>query len=148
MRIKTLLYILIILAFFFDGSFISLPIVFGLCILLYVISPTPISILMGFLAGIIMDMLRLTPIGATSLALVLSCGFIYVYRNTFELNDLKFIILLPFVFAYLYALFFNYNTNIFIYLGALGVTEIVIYFLNTRGFKLAKSQNRNHEFGI
>ena len=128
MNLKILLIIFLLLAFIFDGSFVSLPIVFILCVLLYVLEPKSLTVALIFFAGIILDMLRLTPIGSTSLFLLATCALIYLYRNTLELKEMQFIILPPFVFAYIYASLFHYNTNILIYLVLFGISEAAVYY--------------------
>src|SRR5688500_14215901 len=128
MNSRIVLLIALMLALFLDGTFLSLPLVFALCILLYVIEPKSATIVLIFFTGIVIDMLRLTTVGSTSLFLLCSCALIYIYRNTFEFKDTRVITLLPFIFAYIYANIFGYNTNILIYLVFLIIAEGAVYY--------------------
>lgn len=119
---------LLLLALILDSTLISLPLLFGFCILLYILYPDMASVVLIFLAGLAIDILRMAPIGSTSFAMIITCGFIYLYRNTFELRDLQFVVILPFVFAYIYAALFNYNANPIIYLLLFLMVEGLVYY--------------------
>src|SRR5690349_12269780 len=111
--LRLILFIFIVAGLVFDGTVFSVPVAVGLCMLLFVSNPDAISLIFIFIISTFIDMLRLQTVGATAIFLLISFGFIYLYRNTFELKDVKLIAFLPFLAAYIYSILFNYNTSLF-----------------------------------
>lgn len=129
---KILLLLAIVLSLFVENTLVAIPLVIFFSILFYIVEPTVLSVIFIFFIGLICDVLKINQIGMTSLFLMLVVGFIYLYRNTFELTDLKITIIFPFIFSYIYAILFSYNANIFLYLFLLVISEGIVYYFTRK----------------
>lgn len=132
MSYKLTLLILLFIALILDSTLISLPLVAALCILMYLLYNDLATLIIIFVSGIIIDSLSLQTIGSTSLFLLLTCLVIYIYKNIFELKDMRLVVLFLFLSTYIYALIFGYSSNIFIYLILFALAQSLVYYFTNR----------------
>ena len=129
---RTILLFTLIVSLVLDSTLISLPLVAAICILMYLLYPDIATLVIIFLAGLVIDSLRLAPLGATSLFLVVSCASIYLYENTFELKDLTFAVILLFIFTNIYGLLFGYGVNIVMNLILFALAGGLVYYFGRK----------------
>lgn len=108
MNPKNILFILLPFALLFDGSLISIPMVFIIAVLLYILSPTNLTVLISFLAGLVIDILRVQNF-ITPLALVVTFILILFYRRAFEIKGYKIIILMLIISSFVYGKLSGYS---------------------------------------
>jgi len=132
MNLRYILLVFIIFSLFLDGTILSLPIFFALCLLYYILFSDTVSIFVIILLSLILDMLRVVPPGSSAIFLSLTFLVIFLIRTVAEVKDFKVIILLIFAFMYLYATIFNYSTNLFVYLLILGVVSLTFMYFSPK----------------
>ncbi|HVT00942.1 MAG TPA: hypothetical protein VHE53_01755 [Patescibacteria group bacterium] len=130
---KPILFAGILIFLFFESSLISLPIVFILCLITYFLYPEISTIIFVFFIGLILDTLRITPIGLSSLAIIASIGIVELIKNAIEFKDIKLITTFLFVASYIYARLFSYSPNILVYFLIFLFSFVIFsYFINSR----------------
>ena len=103
---QKLLIGLVVIALILEGSLTSLPLVLLSLLLFRVIMKGNNGFLLAFLAGIILDVFLLRPLGQTSVYFLVVLFIIGMYEKKFEVNSLPFLALATFVTAYLYLIIF------------------------------------------
>jgi hypothetical protein len=116
-------------SFFLEGSVFSFPLVFACLALLYILRPGPAMVLVGFIAGFILDALRLSPVGEASFAIVGTFLIIEILKREVTFKDYKFVIFFLFIASYIYAVIFNYSNNLIIYLLLFGLATIIFSYI-------------------
>lgn len=130
MNFKYIIFILIFISLFLETSLISFPLVLTLSLLCYMLYPQVSTVVFVFFAGLILDSLNLAPIGTTSFAILISFSVVEAIKSTFTLSDYRLIILVLFAGSYVYALLFQYNANILIYVALYLILGIIAYQLS------------------
>ena len=132
MNFKKILFVAIFVSLFFDATFFSIPIVFPLCILCYILYPDVETVIISLAAGIVLDSLRLTPIGITALALAISFSILEVIKKALTFKDYKLIIITLFIGTYIFATIFSYNDNLLPYIVVYVMGGLVVYYLSRK----------------
>ncbi|HVZ66996.1 MAG TPA: hypothetical protein VG917_01935 [Patescibacteria group bacterium] len=130
MSLKSFLFLAIFIALFFESSLISLPLVFILCLLLYIIYPDTSVVIFALFMCMILDVLRVGPIGLSSLAIIIAIGLVELIRSSMEFRDYKLIIPFLFIASYLYANLFVYSVNFLTYFVLFGVASLIVYYFS------------------
>lgn len=134
MTLRHILFLLIFLALFFDGTLLSVPIVFALSVLAYIIFPDSSTVSYLILYGLILDILRINMIGLTPIAMSVTFLSIYLWRQSAEIKDYKFAVGIVFIATYIYAHVSNYTTNLIIYIFLFSFSVLIFnYFRTKRG---------------
>lgn len=75
---------------FFESAFIALPLTLALFVVLYVLYQEEWVLITAFFAGIILDILKLQTIGASSIFFLSFLGIILLYERKFEVKTFLF----------------------------------------------------------
>lgn len=134
MNIRNILLTLIFLSLVFDGTIVSLPLVFTFALICYIFAPDASTVLILFLAGIILDILRVSGVGSTSAAMTLSYAFIYFYRRAFELKDYRILLVILLVLSFIYGKVFNYSGNLISYLLIFILAGVIFSYFSKSKF--------------
>jgi cell shape-determining protein MreD len=103
---QKLLVGLVVIALILEGSLTSMPLVLLSLLLFRVVMRGNNGFLLAFLAGIILDVFLLRPLGQTSVYFLVVLFIIGMYEKKFEINSLPFITLATLVTSYLYLIIF------------------------------------------
>jgi cell shape-determining protein MreD len=102
-------WLLFILALLLEGVLTTLPLTL-VFLLTYIILRKEESIfLIAFVAGIILDMQALRPLGQSSIVLILILFTVLLYERKYEIRSLPFIIFATFFASLLYVFVFGYS---------------------------------------
>lgn len=132
MNFKKILFVAIFVSLLFDATLFSVPIVFPLCLLCYILYPDLETIVVSLLAGIVLDSIRLTPMGATVLIMALSFCILETVKRSLALKDYKLIILILFIASYVFATIFSYSNNLLIYVLIYAGVGVAAYYLSKK----------------
>ena len=131
MNVRTLFIVAVIISLFLQTTLVSLPLVFILAFTMFVFYPDSKSLIVGFFAGVVLDILKLNVIGLTPIIIIGSFLLIQIIRKLAELKDYRVVLFLLFAASYIYASTFSYSNNIFWFAGIyLTIGLIIFYFQN------------------
>lgn len=102
-------FLLILLAFFLQAVFTTIP--FGLIVLfiLFVLKKDPAIFLYAFAFGILLDIFLLRPIGLTAFFLLSFLFIANMYEKKIESDNIFFVLIFTFLGSILYFSIFNYS---------------------------------------
>ena len=129
MIIKSILFFMLFLFLFLETTIFSFPTVAIISIILYIYFPDVSTLLIIFIATLILDMLRLTPIPATFIFLILGFAAIEYFRKSLDFSDVKSTMLIVFIGAFVYARLFEYYPSVLFYGVIFVLTFFVINFI-------------------
>jgi hypothetical protein len=132
MNIRNVLLILTIVLLPLEGTILSLPLVFALSLLSYTLFSDESTLIVVFVAGFVLDILRIIPPGSTLIAMALSFLIIYFWRRLFETRDLRVALGIIFIFSFVYAKFFDYSVNVLVYFSTFLFSAAVISYFTKR----------------
>ncbi|PIT89209.1 MAG: hypothetical protein COU27_01550 [Candidatus Levybacteria bacterium CG10_big_fil_rev_8_21_14_0_10_36_7] len=132
MNLQNLIILVLLAAFFIEGSIISFPIIFLLSIILFMLFPNNKTFITIFLISIIADSLYLRPLGISSLILFAIFLFFNLYKNIFEMKNYLLIAFSSTFFTFMYAYFFSYSTNIILHLIFFIIGLTIFYILSNK----------------
>ena len=132
MNIRNVLLILTIVLLPFEGTILSLPLVFALSLLFYTLFPDESTLLVVFAAGFVLDILRIIPSGSTLIAMAAAFLIIFFWRRLFETRDLRVALGIIFVCSFVYAKFFDYSANVLVYCSIFVFSAAVVSYLTKR----------------
>jgi len=138
---KVLLGLLFILTLFLEGSFVAIPLVLVVVLLASVIMRNTLLVFVVFVVGIVFDILRLNPLGQTSLFFVPLVVLITLYDRKFDTKSLPFIIFTSAISVSLYLLIFGHYA-FFVELIISLVFAVMIYGIFTK-LHLIKQESRS-----
>lgn len=103
---QKLLVGLVILALILEGTITSMPLVLLSLLLFRIATKGSDGFLLAFLAGIVLDVLLVRPLGQTSVFFLIVLFLIGMYEKKFEVNSLPFITAATFITSLIYLLIF------------------------------------------
>ncbi len=104
--------LLLVLAVFLEGSVTTLPFSLILLIVFYCVSKKQETFLIGFIFGLLRDIVDLRLLGVSSLFFVTAIFVAGLYERKFEIQSAPFVFLFSFLGSFLYLLLFGYQ-NVF-----------------------------------
>jgi hypothetical protein len=108
-----LLFLLLIISTFLEGTVTTLPLVFVCFVVLTILMKNPVIFFLAFFAGILLDTFALRTIGGTSIFLLVITLLILLYQRKYEINTYPFVLIASFVGSVGYLLLFGYG-NVFL----------------------------------
>lgn len=132
-------YLLIFLSLLLQSVFLSVPIIVPVALTSFVVYKNPQIFPIAFIAGIILDLLLLNPLGMTSLFLSALLFSASLYSRKFEIDTIHFVGLFSFVGSIVYLLLTNSST-VFLKGLACAVLGIIVYLVLSH---LNKSGRKN-----
>lgn len=139
MNLKSILLIIIFLSLFIDSTIVSLPIVFAISILYYILFPNSATVFFLIFLMLILDVLRVIPLGLSSVALSVSFISIYLVRTFAEISDTKVVGILIFIITLIYARIAEYSTNLFIYTFIFLICSLLFIYFSPKKTKFRKT---------
>ena len=136
MNIRNVLLILTIVLLPLEGTVISLPVIFALGCLAFIIYPGFSTVFILFFAGLLLDILRVQTIGVTSASLILSFILIYFYARVFEFKDWRPGFLMIFLFTFIFAKIAGYSTNLIVYFLILAVAGVLFSYFGKKQLQI------------
>ncbi len=110
---KWILWLIFILAFLFESTITTLPLVLISFLILMIFLKKKSLFYLALVIGILLDIFLLRPLGITSLMLIIFIFLIYLYEKKFETSTIYFVLLFSFFGSLIY-LFVLRVGNIFI----------------------------------
>lgn len=129
---KIILLILVTISLFLETVFFSFPFFLIFAIILLLLDSRPFIIVFIFSTGLILDSLRLEILGITPLVIFATATLIYIYRRSFEITHLAFILVCLFAVTYFYAGLTHHYFNIIVYLAFMIISFIGYTFLQLK----------------
>lgn len=131
------LLILLLISIFLERTVIAVPLSIAIILCLGIISKEKVFTI-AFIAGTILGILGLQPLGSEAIFFLLFSSLVILYQHKYEINSYPFVIVSSFIGAYLYLLFFATTS---IYLASLCSVFAVTLFSVLRIGKLKTSNN-------
>ncbi|MBI2031981.1 MAG: hypothetical protein HYT08_05200 [Candidatus Levybacteria bacterium] len=107
------LIIFIIFLILLEASITTIPLVLLAILLISVISKKSWIFLLAFSAGLMIDLIKLNPIGKTSLFLTIFLFIVLLYDKKFEIRTVPFVFMASFLGSIAYLIFFGYRDILF-----------------------------------
>lgn len=85
--------LLLLFSLLLQATLTSFPLIVVVLLLWFVFSPSAFILVTVFVAGIVFDMLTVTPIGQTSVVLLVLLFGVYLYQRKFEADTIPFVFL-------------------------------------------------------
>lgn len=108
--LKFSLTILLLLAALIQGTLLATPIVLSVLLVFLLIYERTWIFLMAFLSGIILDVISLRTIGATSLFFVIFLFIAIQYARKFETKTARFVLFSSFIGSLIFLFIFGYTS--------------------------------------
>lgn len=116
-----------------ESSLLSIPLFFILGVAGYVYNPGIIWVLSVFIGSIVLDALRMAPLGLSGLFLVAVFMVIEILKGDVVFSDYKIIAVFLFAASFAYAKLLNYSGNVLIYLiFFLFLYAVFSYFIRSK----------------
>ena len=125
---KNILLALIFVSLFFETTIFSFPLVFVFSLVAYILYPEIPVIIAAVLAGLILDALKVSTIGATPVVTIFAFFIIEVFQKALAIKDFIFIFVFMFAASYLYAVLFSYSNNLALYLFIYGLAGFATFY--------------------
>lgn len=134
MRSRENIFLLaLFLSLFFELTIAPFPFIFLISFVFYVVYPAVRTIVFTILAGLLLDILTVSPIGQTPLAILISYLLLDLYKRAFEMKDWRIFLFILLAGTYAYARMLSYSSNLLLFIIVFGVAAILInYFLRGR----------------
>lgn len=102
-----LLYLLLSIAILLEGSITSLPLVLSILLVLAVNLRKQDVFVVAFLAGFLLDVLLVRPVGVTSIFFLCILLLVFLYEKKYEIKSLFFVILFTGLSSAVYLMIFH-----------------------------------------
>jgi rod shape-determining protein MreD len=102
-----LLYVLLGIAVLLEGSITSLPLVLSMLLVLAVNLRKQDVFVAAFLAGFLLDVLLVRPVGVTSIFFLCMLLLVFLYEKKYEIKSLFFVVLFAGLSSALYLMIFH-----------------------------------------
>jgi len=99
----------LILAILLEATVISIPIVLDVLLVYFILSKKSRLLIFAFVAGIILDILRIRVLGLTSIFFMVFILLVFLYEKKFEIATYPFVFFAAFLGGILYLLMLNYS---------------------------------------
>lgn len=121
--------ILILISILLQACVTTLPLVILFFLNAAVVAKKTWIFPMAFLAGLVLDVLLLNPLGMTSIFLVIFLFVVLLYDKKFDIQTFPFVFLASFIGSLIYFIVILHNPNIFIQAIISAVISILSFFL-------------------
>lgn len=129
MTLKNYLILFLFLSLFIETTFIAFPLTLIFSILLYILYPETKTFLLILFASLVLDALKLSSIGLTSVFIFFPLLIVNLLRKTLEIKDYKIIIVFLFAASFIYAKLFSYTDSLLTFVLIFGSSlAFFIYF--------------------
>lgn len=128
MSTPAILFSLLAVSFIIEATVVAFPFVLIICLTAYILYPDLRTVLISFLAGIIIDILKLSPMGITSAVILVSFLIIDLVRHAFEIKDYKIMLFILFAASFAYSKYFSYSGNLVLYILIFGAAGLFISY--------------------
>jgi len=108
MKILFLCFILLI-AVFFEGAFITLPLVLDILLVSFVLNRGSWVFLASFMSGILLDIISLRLIGTTSIVFIVLLFILTLYEKKFEVKTVYFVFFSSFIGSLIFLIVFKHD---------------------------------------
>lgn len=123
-----LLFILLLISIFLEGTVTSLPLVFLCLLCLTILLRDSWLFLVAFLAGIFLDTFALRPLGESSIFFLIVVFLILLYQRKYEINTYPFVLIASFVGSLIFLVIFAYNAAV-ILASVSAIIAILLFML-------------------
>ena len=124
-----LFVILILTSIVLQSSVTTLPLVILFFLNAAVVAKKTWIFPMAFLAGLVLDVLLLNPLGGTSIFLVILLFVVLLYDKKFDIQTFPFVFLASFIVSLIYFIVIGHTSNIFIQAIISAVVSTLSFFL-------------------
>ena len=121
--------ILILISTIIQASATTLPLVILFFLNAAVVAKKTWIFPMAFLAGLVLDVLLLNPLGGTSIFLVILLFVVLLYDKKFDIQTFPFVFLASFIGSLIYFIVIGHTSNIFIQAIISAVVSTLSFFL-------------------
>lgn len=129
MNLRPYIFLVLLASLVIETTVITFPLVYITLLILYILYPDSLSVILGFIAGLVLDSLKLTPIGVSSIVIMTSFGLLELYSRFFELRDPKIAILGISISSFIFSKMFSYTADLLLYIFIFGIAGfLVVYF--------------------
>lgn len=133
MNLRLILVLLIFTSLFFETAILALPFLFTVSILSFMFFPDLKTLIIVFIAGILLDILKVNTVGLTPIIIFSSFIILVFIKRVFEIRDFRINLLILFFSSFVFANFASYSDNLLIYFMIFGsIWFSLSYFLKTR----------------
>ncbi|MDO8658442.1 MAG: hypothetical protein Q7K55_06880 [Candidatus Levybacteria bacterium] len=98
-----------LIAVFFEGAVISVPLVLDFILVYYVFERKAWIFALAFILGLILDIFHLRLLGATSIFFAVFIFIITLYERKFEIKTTAFVLFFSFIGSLIFLFIFKYN---------------------------------------
>lgn len=98
-----------LIAVFFEGAVISLPLVLDFILVYYIFERKAWIFALAFILGLILDIFHLRLLGLTSIFFVVFIFIITLYERKFEIKTTAFVLFFSFIGSLIFLFIFGYN---------------------------------------
>ncbi len=135
-----MIYLALLVSVLLQSTLLSIPLMIPFILLYFIYFKDPKIFLISFIFGIILDILLLNPIGATSAFLSIFLFIVSAYERKFETETFYFVLIFSFLGALAYSYLFSPAFFIFKALVSL-ILACAIYFFYSNFWKSRKKLN-------
>ena len=133
MNLRLILVLLILASLFFETAILALPFLFIVSILSFMLFPDLKTLILVFIVGILLDILKVNTVGLTPVITFVSFIILVFIKRVFEVRDFRINLLILFFSSFVFANFASYSDNLLIYFLIFGsIWFSLSYFLKTR----------------
>jgi cell shape-determining protein MreD len=126
-----ILYLILALSFILEGTITTLPLVLISFLILMIFLRAKFLFWLAFVAGIMLDIFLLRPLGLTSLMLIIFLFFVVLYENKFESSTAYFILVVSFLGSLIYLLILGLSSvliqSVFVAFLTLGIFKLLMH---------------------
>jgi len=124
MSLRNKLVLFLFLSIPIESTVFAFPFVFVVSLILYILFPDTRTIIYAFIAGLLIDIARLSIIGATPITLLMSFLILNMIKEKVLLNSYKTILPILFASAFIYGNFFSYENSLLVYISVFGAAYL------------------------
>ena len=135
---KVFFFLLFLIVIFLEGTITTIPLVLSALLIIYILKRESWIFPLGFVCGIILDLLTVRVVGQTSMFFILFFLIIALYERKFEVTTLPFIFIASFSGSILYEIFF-YKQLLFIPALANSIFAVFLFYFFSRFQNLRKN---------
>jgi len=121
MKLTSTLLSAMLFSLFFESTFFSFPLFFIVSLLLIYIKRDLIYYIAIFVMGLLLDMMRMSPLGITPLCIFASYLLLYGYEKYFGSKDILVAIFIAVIAWFLYSYFLHYSLHLFLLAIVIGL---------------------------
>lgn len=111
MNRENLFIFFLFVSLFLELTLVSFPFVFLISLPFYILYPDVRTITVTVVFGVLADIINVSVIGQTPLAILITYLFIELYKKAFDTRDWRILISILLAAAYIYSRIFSYYSN-------------------------------------